>query len=104
MTDDLHVSYRRTGGFAGLEMAAEAEGPELSGEVARIADGLLARDADTAGPGSGPPQGADRFTYVLEVTRREEHRTFSWSDAEIPEDVRPLLEELGKRSEPRRAG
>jgi hypothetical protein len=108
--EELHMSYQRTGGIAGITMAAEASGPELPDDVALIAAGLLdnatgsgthpASPAEEAKSRSLPGPGADQFTYTLEVSRGGEHQTFDWSDTTMPDKVRPLIAFLAQLSHP----
>lgn len=108
--DELHVTYQRFGGIAGITMASEAGEPDLPDNVVLIAAGLLGGSSEigtrSAGPeeeaagGPFPAPGPDQFTYTLEVSRGRERQTFHWSDATMPEEVRPLLDTLARRSEP----
>ncbi|SDP78422.1 hypothetical protein SAMN04487914_13928 [Arthrobacter sp. ok909] len=108
--DELHVSYQRSGGIAGITMAAEAAEPDLPDDVALIAVSLLggASDmgirpfspAEEANSQALPAPGADQFTYELEVSRGSESQTFRWSDTTMPDQVRPLVYSLAQRSQP----
>lgn len=108
--DEFHVSYQRFGGIAGITMVAEAGELDLPEDVALIAVGLLGSAAEPGirpvSPAEGaksrglPDPGPDQFTHTLEVSRSGERRTFRWSDATLPDKVRPLLETLARRSQP----
>ena len=123
-TDELHITYRRSGGFAGIDMAAECLAADLPEDQAKVAADLLAAaddgratggtaadaqvpDAtgdDAATPRSGQGPGADQFTYTVRVVRGGRSRTVTWADTTVPEGARPLLATLGSLARPTRNG
>lgn len=126
-TEELHITYRRSGGFAGIDMAAECLGADLPEEQARVAADLLGATDDgqataattgtgddgrapaapageRATPRSGPGPGADQFTYTVRVVQGGRSRTVTWADTTVPEEARPLLATLGGLASPRRSG
>lgn len=94
----LHIGYRRSGGFAGIEMTADLDADELPADAAGVAARLLADPA--AGAPVGAPRGADQFSYRLELTDGSRRHTFEWTDLTVPAAVRPLLGELNHRAAP----
>lgn len=122
--DELHITYRRSGGFAGIDMLAECLGADLPEDQAQVAADLLgvaddgratggtAADAqvpdetgdDAAPPRSGQAPGADQFTYTVRVVRGARSRTLTWADTTVPEEARPLLATLGGLARPTRNG
>jgi hypothetical protein len=102
-TSGLHVRYRRSGGIAGVDLVAHTLAEELSAEQAGIAADLLA-DGPSAGepenPAEAPPAQPDQFSYELHLSDGENDRTYRWEDRQVPEHVRPLLAELGRRARP----
>lgn len=105
------MTYRRSGGFAGLDLVAECAGSDLPEGHAQVARDLLDAPADAAvgaGPStvSPPPgslPGADRFTYTVGISEGARHRTFTWSDAAVPTSAQPLLAALGALAVPQRS-
>ena len=118
-TEELHITYRRSGGFAGIELAAECLGADLPEEQAQVAAALLggsgtgkepagARTSpagadEDAAPSTPGPTGADQFTYTLRVVQGDRSRTVTWADTTVPEGARPLLATLGGLARPTRA-
>lgn len=109
-SDELHITYLRSGGFAGVDLAAECAGPDLPEDQFRVATDLLSgaskaevpvnpEDSKDARPYAGP--GADQFTYTVRLSHNQRHRTFHWSDGNVPDVVKPLLTTLGGLAEPR---
>lgn len=102
-TTGLHVRYRRSGGFAGLDLVAQAPAEELSQEQAGIAADLLStRPAPAAAGAAGAPSPGmpDQFSYELHLDDGTHRRTYHWAEHEVPESVRPLLAELNHRATP----
>ena len=112
--EELRITYRRSGGFAGVALEAQCRGADLPEDQAQLASDLLAAtdeagmpSADAEGavassPGPGPGPGADQFTYRLEVVQGTRRRTVSWSDTTVPDAARPLLATLAGLARPTR--
>ncbi|WP_423184508.1 protealysin inhibitor emfourin [Arthrobacter sp. NyZ413] len=102
--DKLHIRYERSGGIAGITMAAEAAEPDLPDDVLTIAAELLGGSSGVGTPSTAEPDKApaapDQFTHTVQISRGGERRSFHWSDATMPEVVRPLVETLARRAEP----
>ena len=108
-SEGLRITYRRSGGIAGIEMAAGCLGADLPKDQAQVASDLLgeptsdhargeAKPGTPSAPSSGP--GADQFNYTVRITHGTRSRTFNWSEARVPDLARPLLATLGGLSEP----
>ena len=109
-SDELHITYLRSGGFAGVDLTAECAGPDLPEDQFHVATDLVGGTSDSAAPESPKDskdstpdgaRGADQFTYTVEVSQGSRHRTFHWSDGNVPDAVRPLLATLGGLAGPR---
>lgn len=96
--DRVRLTYRRTGGLAGIDLTADAQTDDLPTEQAHLARQLLA--APTRPPQRSIPQRADQFSYTLELDDGTRHRTFHWREHEVPGDVQPLLTALNRRAHP----
>lgn len=105
------MTYRRSGGIAGLDLVAECAGSDLPEDHAQVARDLLdapAGAAERGGPGTVPSSarslpGADRFTYTVHISEGTRHRTFTWSEGTVPTSAEPLLTTLGGLAAPQRA-
>jgi Emfourin len=95
----MRLTYRRSGGLAGIDLTADAKSDDLPSGQADVARQLLTRAA-TATRGASVPQGADQFSYTLELDDGTRHRTFHWMEHEVPGDVQPLLTALQRRAHP----
>jgi hypothetical protein len=109
-SEGLHVTYRRSGGFAGIDMAAECLGPDLPEDQAQAASDLLGEPTSASTHGeeakadppaaSSPGPGADQFTYTVRIRDGARSRTFTWSEGTVPDVARPLLDTLAGLSAP----
>jgi hypothetical protein len=107
-TEGLHITYRRSGGIAGIDMAAECLGADLPQDQAQVASDLLAAPTNTpararakADTSAAPLRsGADQFSYTVRITQGARSRTFTWSEGTVPDHARPLLTTLGGFSQP----
>lgn len=100
----IHVEFRRSGGFAGIPLTASTSTDKLAGEHAAPLRDLLAGKSG-AGPrpeGSSAPGGfgADRFQYQLRLDDGQHQRAFSWNEAQVPDEIRPVLGELTRLAKP----
>jgi len=88
----LRVDWERTGGFAGMRMAATMDSESLSeGEADRLrelveAAGFFELPEEMVGPG-----GADRFLYTLTVEMEGRRHTVHTSEAAAPPGLRSLI-------------
>ncbi len=84
------VRYRRTGGFAGMTLTAEAQLDQLPDDLRSV---LHETDLNAVASGS-PPPGADRFQHELVVERPDGEQRAVIGDHELPDDLKPLLDWL----------
>lgn len=97
---DVAITYRRSGGLAGIDMVAELHSGDLNDADAAAVRALLADPpAAKAAPKSGRP---DQFDHQLTLTDGTSRRAFHWSDGEVPDEARSLLATLRQRAEPTR--
>ena len=88
------VRYRRTGGFAGTTLTAEAPLDQLPDDLRSI---LHTTDLNAV-PAGSPPPGADRFQHELVVERPDGDQRALLGDHELPEDLKPLVDWLVARA------
>ena len=87
----MKISYRRTGGFAGMVMSFDIDTESLTAEEAEEIQELV-DDADFFELPKIIPStaaGVDRFQYKLTI----EH-TIEVGEAAVPETLEPLLDKL----------
>ena len=105
----LHVEWERTGGIAGMRMAATIDSDSLSREevdqlrVLVEAAGFFDLPEKIGGPDAG---GADRFLYTVAVETDGLRHTVHTSEAAAPPPLRSLIQWLtsAARKERRRSG
>jgi len=103
MTDQqLRLHYRRSGGFTGVELAVDVLAGELPAEQTGLAVRLLAHPEEfrTATPPAMPPGAADLFSYQLELDDGDRRQAYRWSEFEVPDAARPLLNTLQGLAKP----
>ena len=105
-SEGLHLTCHRSWGFAGIDLVAACPGADLPEDQVKVALDLLGaptsdRGGHDSSTASSPfPTGADQFTYTVHIVDGTRGRTFTWSEASVPDSVRPLLALLGARSQP----
>jgi hypothetical protein len=94
MTTELtRFAVVRTGGFGGLTRSGVLDTRELTPDEARqLADVLDAADLDALAVHQ-PREAAvpDAFSYELSVSRGGRQWQLALSDAEVPDELRPLI-------------
>jgi hypothetical protein len=94
MTTELtRFAVVRTGGFGGLTRSGVLDTRELTPDEARqLADVLDAADLDALAVRQ-PREAAvpDAFSYELSVSRGGRQWQLALSDAEVPDELRPLI-------------
>src|SRR5262245_55268695 len=97
MSGPVRVGFRRSGGLAGITIGVDTKTDELSPAQREMIRALL------TGPDSPPPsapEAPDRFTYELQIDDGRHRRVLRWPETAVPDDVRPLIDELATRSRP----
>lgn len=90
------IKFERTGGFAGIRLAAEVEMDDLPDdqkyEIINIIDESDFEDLPKKLAGKAPLP--DGFVYDIKVySREEEYRVFT-GESSLPDDLQPLVEIL----------
>lgn len=92
----MKISYRRTGGFAGMVISFEVATDSLSAEEAAELQELVASANFFALPAeiiSNSP-GTDQFHYTLTVESAQQQHSVEVGDAAVPENLWPLINQL----------
>lgn len=90
------IKFERTGGFAGIRLAAEFEMDELPDDqkkqLLELIDEIdLDEILEKLGSKASMP---DEFTYNLVITTEHIEHTVMFGDSVMPAEVRPLIEML----------
>jgi len=90
------INFERTGGFAGIRLAAEIELDDLPDDQKHeILELLDEMDFDELSEKrSGKMSVPDEFVYSVIVKSKEKEYRLLTSESSIPEDMRPLIELL----------
>jgi hypothetical protein len=100
----MQVSYERTGGFAGMRMAASFDLDQLPEADAANLKALLHNAQFHKLPENlaGGPAMPDQFTYKITVTDGALKHTVTTGDASAPPELRPLLDALSQLARTKR--
>ena len=96
------IRLTRSGGLAGLDMVAAVDVDDLPAETASRVRSALAEmgekpPAAASGQrsrGAGPPPGADRYQYDLEVEAGGKRRSITAHEGDMTPELRALVDEL----------
>ena len=93
------IFFERTGGFMGRKVSLTIDLDDLPAEQVDLLDELL-DEADFFELPSDLTKSAmpDAFTYNITVSSETRQHSVHVGDATIPDDLRPLLEELSRQA------
>ena len=94
----LKITFRESGGFAGLVRGCELDSSSLPPAAAAALDALL---AGAQAPSRASRGARDLVTYEITVGAGKGARTVALGETNVPEAVRPLIAHLCSRSGPR---
>jgi emfourin len=97
MSAPVHIEYRRSGGLAGIDMAASVDTGDLPPEDGQLVADLLTGTAAAEDSAAAIPDG---FSYELALNDGTRTRTHRWQEPHVPDTVRPLLAALTERAHP----
>ena len=90
------IRFRQSGGFAGLVRGCDVEFDELD-----VADrGALERHAGSSPTRVAPSKARDQIIYEIEMETDAGVRRLEFDEANVPNDLAPLVQALAKRSKP----
>lgn len=93
----MQIYFERNGGFAGIRFQTSVNTEELPPQLATPLRDMVYNASFfdlPQQPQMIDPHVADRFTYRLTVTDGERTHTVEMGDADIPETLQPLVQEL----------
>ena len=97
----MEIAFQRSGGFAGLTMAAEVDTEKLPAGEARELEHLVER-LEASGAGETAAAGKpDRFQYEVTVRRGKQERCYRIGEQELTADARELVKRLTERARKR---
>lgn len=91
----MRIFFKRSGGFTGMQISTTIDTQELPPQESE----QLYRFVEEASffelpPSPSNPGGADQFSYSLTVVEGARQHTVEISDANAPDELRPLLRKL----------
>ncbi len=103
---DIRIKYERTGGFAGLKLAASFELDDLPDEQEKQLRDLLDELDFFKLPVQILPvrPGTDQFTYKIEVETKKGRHSVMTTDSVAPEKLRELIDLLNSVARAHRKG
>ena len=92
----MNISYRRTGGFAGMVISYDFATNTLTKEDAEEIQNMIVTADFFALPAEIPsdPMGADQFQYQLTVKTEEQQHSIQVGDAAVPDNLWPLINKI----------
>jgi hypothetical protein len=95
----VRVSVVRGGGLAGITTRTELSRSDLPAADAGTLDGLVEQAGVREPPASPAPRGPDQMLYEVEVSDDDGQVRARFSDADLPDRVRRLIEWVDSRAE-----
>lgn len=93
------ILFERTGGFMGRKVSASIDLDDLPDEKAQMLDDMLDKaDFFELPTDLTQPAIPDGFTYNITVSSEERQHSVRCGDASVPDELRPLLEELSRQA------
>lgn len=96
----MKIKFRQSGGFAGVLRGCDLDTASLPPQEARELEQLvhaagLSQSSQTLSPGS-----RDRLQYDIELKQNGDVGKVQFDDGSVPQNFRPLLQYLKKKSHP----
>lgn len=103
---NMHIHFKRSGGFAGMRLSCSLDTEELPPGQAEELDKLIGEAEFFELPEELVPEQPrpDRFEYQVRVKADEKEHEVTVNDAAAPESLRPLLNYLTTLAIVRRKG
>ena len=96
----MRVSFRQSGGFAGLIRGCELETAAMPSEEADRLSTLVRRCLEGEAPAENEGDSRDEMSYEIVIEEEGLPLRLAFSDRGVPPSTRPLLEFLRGRSAP----
>ena len=96
----MRVSFRQSGGFAGLVRGCELETAAMPAGDADLLSSLVKGCLDGEAPAEDEGEARDEIFYEIVIEGEGIPRRLAFTDRGVPPSTRPLLEFLSERSAP----
>ncbi|RRN73975.1 hypothetical protein EI200_04685 [Peribacillus simplex] len=94
----MHIQFSCIGGFANLDLNFKIDTDELpEGKNEELLNLMKTADlpnAHLSKMAGAKAQGADSFSYKLDIADEKQKQSFAFTDTTAPEEIRPLLDYL----------
>ena len=92
----MKISYRRTGGFAGMILSYDIDVDNLPPEEANELETLVTEADFFTLPAeiSAETPGTDQFQYTLTIETDQDQHTVECGDAAMPKNLQPLVNKI----------
>lgn len=90
----MKVTFRQSGGLAGLTRGCELDSETLPAAEARRLEKLVAKSGLEGVESASPPAARDLVTYEITVEREGGTESVRFDDLSVPDAAAPLLELL----------
>ena len=99
----MRIVLARSGGLASLSMALSVDTAGLPPDTAGVIDAVLGQAdlAELAARPRAPARGADRYQYDITVDRDGDRYSMSFTEADVPPELRPVIDALVPLASPR---
>ena len=96
----MKVSFRQSGGFAGLIRGCELETAAMPAEEADRLSSLVQRCLEVDVPAEHEGEARDEMFYEIVIEGGGRPRRLAFTDRSVPPSTKPLLDYLSDRSTP----
>ena len=95
----MKITFRQSGGYAGLTKGCEIDTELLSSEEAQELKSLVAQTGILEAQSKQSPNVADAFNYLIIIETIERTHQVSFDELSLPREVIPLIDFLEERSD-----
>ena len=95
----MKITFRQSGGYAGLLRGCEINTERLSSEEARELKSLVDQSGILEAQSKQSPNLADVFNYLITIETRDKTHQVSFDELSLPREIIPLIDFLQDRSD-----
>ena len=95
----MKITFRQSGGYAGLTKGCEINTERLSPEEAQELKSLVTQSGILEAQSKQSPNVADVYNYLIIIETRDKTHQVSFDELSLPEEVIPLIDFLKDRSD-----
>ena len=98
-TDIFHISFERSGGFAGMTSKVEVDSKDLSENEKKEVLTMIEKSGFFAfQPDSTSRSIPDQFQYTITIEQGGQKRTLELGESSVPDSLRPLIDYLSRKA------